>query len=151
MTLILLLSCIPPDLSVLEGWYVEEQHLSGINISNLVDNDNTTCVDLTSRTSVITFGQKVRFLEEFKLEVLLPRHLESYRSEIVRVLTSGYNTESTSHCPQTVTYKKCLYIGEYRYSCICQNSCQLSVKITFVSDSVKARRPLEVCEIKYIF
>ena len=129
---------------------MEEQHLSGINISNLVDNDNTTCVDLNSRTSVITFGQKVPFLEEFKLEVHLPRHLESYRSEIVRVLMSGYDTESTSHCPQTVTYKKCLYIGENRYSCFCQNSCQLSVKITFVSDSVKARRPLEVCEIKYI-
>ena len=128
---------------------MEEQHLSGINISNLVDNDNTTCVDLTSRTSVITIGQKAPFLEEFKLEVHLPNHLESYRSEIIRVLTSGYDTESTSHCPQTVTFKKCLYIGEFRYSCICQGYCHLSVKITFLSDSVKARQPLEICEIQY--
>ena len=105
-------------------------------------------MDLTSHTPVITFGQKMPFIEEFVLEIHLPSRLEDYRSEIIRVLTSGYEMESATQCPQTAEYKKCLYIGEFKYKCVCQNYCQLSIKISFVSDWVRALKPLEVCGIQ---
>ena len=122
-----------------EGW------LSNLNVSLVSDGDNTTCLDLTDVTNILTLQQKTPLVYRFHVQVVLPDKLESYRHSIVRLLTTGLEGNS---CPQPTQFRKCIFLEDHTYSCFCSHQCQLLVKLSFVSEWARVYRPHEVCEIK---
>ena len=130
---------------ITDKWFVEERWLSDLNISLVSDGDNSTCLDLTDITTILTLQHQTTLRFGFYVKVVLSNHLEKHRHSIVRVLTSGLESNS---CPNRKQFMKCIFMENHTYSCFCSKRCQLSVKMAFVSAWAQTYYPHEVCEIR---
>ena len=126
---------------------MQERWLADFNVSLLFDGDNSTCLDLTEVTTILTLQQQTPQRSVVLVKVVLPDNLESNRHNIVRVLTSEVSGTS---CPNTLHFKKCEVFEGQTYVCICSSYCLLSVKITFLSEWLYVNHRHEVCEIEML-
>ena len=126
---------------------VEERWLSDLNISSLYDNDTASCLDFTRTTNVITLRLNTLLQGYFYVIVILPENLEADRHSIIRVLTLEDITETGNSCPRTKEFRKCRKLEGPEYVCFCRKPCEVSVKVSFVSEWLNANEPKKVCEI----
>ena len=135
-------------MSFSELWFIQEKRLSDLNVTSLFDNDTATCFEFKGVAAIFTIKRFGLDQGYFDIHVMLPNDLEANRHDIVRVLTLEDADDFTDSCQYPKEFRKCLNKEGFVYSCYCQEECHVYVKITFVSQWVKMRQSLMVCEIR---
>ena len=120
---------------------MDEPWLSDLNVSQVYDNDTTTCMEFTNVTPFLTLLNKTPLRNSFTVDIVFK---ESHHHAAIRVLTS--ETEVTS-CSQPKELKECQRANDDLYHCLCQLNCQVSVKLMLMSKSIPADETLKICEI----
>ena len=120
---------------------MDELWLADLDVSQVYDNDTTTCLEFTNITPFLTLLQKAPFRSTFTLDIILK---ESHHHAAIRVLTS--ETEATS-CSQPKELKQCQRANDNLYHCLCELNCQVSVKLMLMSKGIPADETLKICEI----
>ena len=120
---------------------MDELWLSDLNVSQVYDNDTTTCMEFTNVTPLLTLLNKTPLRNSFTVDIVLK---ESHHHAAIRVLTS--ETVVTS-CSQPKELKQCQRANDDLYHCLCELNCQVSVKLMLMSESIAADETLKICEI----
>ena len=84
------------------------------------------------------------------VRVVLPENLETARHEMIKVLKSDYENIDIDYSLSFKRLMECECRHGNAYLCICEDYCQLFVRITTASISVQGDEPLAVCEIQII-
>ena len=126
------------------GWHVDELWWSDLNVTQVIDNDTTTCLEFKNGDPVLTLLQKAPLRNSFTVDIVLGN---SHHHAAIRVLTT--DTEPTS-CSQPNELKKCKLADDNKYHCFCELHCQIYVKLLLMFTAIAVDNPLQFCEIYVI-
>ena len=131
-------------------WTLFEPWDSQLNLFVLYDQDPKTCLNLIDAPLVHTLHSKDILQYQAVVRVLLPENLETSRHEMIKVLKSDHENINIDYSLSFIRLMECEFRQGNAYLCICEDYCQLFVRITTASISVQNDEPLAVCEIQVI-
>ena len=131
-------------------WTLFEPWDSQLNLFMLYDQDPNTCLNLIDAPLVHTLHSKDILQHQAVVRVVLPESLETARHKMIKVLKSDYENIDIDYSLSFKRLMECEFRPDNEYLCICEDNCQLFVRITTAAISVQDDEPLAVCEIQVI-
>ena len=131
-------------------WILFEPWDSQLNLFVLYDQDPNTCLNLIDAPLVHTLHSKDILQHQAVVRVVLPENLETSRHKMIKVLKSDYENIDMDYSLSFKRLMECEFRHGNEYLCICEDYCQLFVRITTAAISVQGDEPVAVCEIQVI-
>ena len=129
------------------GWAFYEPWDSHLNTFMLDDGNLDTCLDFFGAPPIHILHNKAFLGNKFIANVILPDHLENQRRQMITVFKYEYQESAVDYSLSFLSLKECELTDGNVYLCVCDDYCQVFVRITTAAISVQENESLAVCEI----